>query len=47
MAAFEPVDAWKLVKNDLELMFVDYFWDEADIYVDELETALFVTQYKV
>ena len=25
MAEFEPVDAWKLGKNDLESMFVDYF----------------------
>ncbi len=28
-------------------MFVDYFWDKTDIYVDDLETALFATQYKV
>ena len=25
MAEFEPVDDWKLGKNDLESMFVDYF----------------------
>ena len=25
MAEFEPVDAWKLGKNDLKSMFVDYF----------------------
>ncbi len=25
MAEFKPVDAWKLGKNDLESMFVNYF----------------------
>ncbi len=47
MVDFEPMDAWKLVKNDLESMFVDYFWDEADVYEYRLENALVETQYKV
>ena len=47
MAEFEPVDAWKLGKNDLKSMFVDYFRDETDDYVDNLETAMFAAQYEV
>ena len=47
MVNFEPMDAWKLGKNDLELMFVDCFRDEADVYEDRLETALVTTQYEV
>ncbi len=47
MAEFEPVDAWKLGENDLESMFVEYFWYETDAYVDNLETSLFTMQYEV
>ncbi len=47
MVDFEPVDAWKLGKNYLESMFVDYFRDEADVYEDQLETALVTMQYEV
>ena len=28
-------------------MFLDYFWDETNVYVDKLETLLFATQYEV
>ncbi len=47
MADFRPIEAWKLGKNDLELMFVDYFQNEADVYEDRLETILVASQYKV
>ena len=47
MVDFKPVDAWKFGKNDLESMFVDYFWDEADLYESQLETSLVTTQYEV
>ncbi len=47
MVDFEPVDAWKLGKNDLESMFVDYFRDETDVYKDQLETTLVTTEYEV
>ena len=47
MVDFEPIDDWKLGKNDLESMFVDYFQDEADMYKEILETALVATQYEV
>ncbi len=42
-----PVDAWKLGKNDLESMFIDYFRDESDVYEVQLETALATVQYEV
>ncbi len=41
------MDAWKLGKNDQKLMFVDYFQDETDDYVDNLETAMFAAQYEM
>ncbi len=47
MAEFKRIYAWKLGKNDLESMFVDYSWDAADVYADRLETKVAATQYEV
>ncbi len=44
---FKTMDAWKLGKNYLEPMFVDYSQDETDAYVERLKTTLVATQYKV
>ena len=47
MAEFEPTEAWRLGRNDLQSMFLDYFRSEDDEHLGKLNTAVTATQYEV